>query len=69
MDLLEDDGKVLEQLRQNFETIKVFIYDLPEEAFMRRGTSSGNINERIVRALPVSKSGICHCENEAKEGE
>jgi hypothetical protein len=36
LDLLEDDGKILEHLWQNYLTIKEFIYNLPEEKLLYR---------------------------------
>lgn len=52
MDLLEDDGKVLEHLKQNFIDIKAFIYSLPEEKlYYRYAERKWTIKEILVHIV------------------
>ena len=49
MDLMADDGKVLEHLRDNFQMIKGFIYSLPEEKlYYRYAEGKWSIKEILV---------------------
>lgn len=52
MDLLEDDGNVLDHLRQNFLEIKEFIYSLPEEKlYYRYAEGKWTIKEILVHII------------------
>ncbi|MEK6153086.1 DinB family protein [Flavobacteriaceae bacterium 3-367] len=52
MDLLEDDGNILDHLWQNFLTIKEFIYGLPEEQlYYRYSTDKWTIKEILVHLI------------------
>ena len=52
MDLLQDDGKVLEHLWNNFLTIKTFIYALPEKTLLYRyAPNKWTIKEILVHLI------------------
>ena len=52
MDLLEDDGKVLEHLWQNFLAIKEYVYALPEDKlFYRYARGKWTIKEILVHLI------------------
>lgn len=52
LDLLEDDGKILEHLQQNFITIRDFIYQLPEEKlYYRYAEGKWTIKEILVHLI------------------
>ena len=52
MDLLEDDGKILDHLWKNFLTIKDFIYALPEEKLYHRyAEGKWTIKEILVHLI------------------
>ncbi|MCR9263908.1 MAG: DinB family protein [Flavobacteriaceae bacterium] len=52
MDLLEDDGKVLEHLRQNFMEIKELVQTLPEEKLLYRyAENKWTIKEILVHLI------------------
>jgi len=52
MELLEDDGLVLEHLRANFAAIKKFIYSLPEEKlYYRYAEDKWSIKEVLVHIV------------------
>lgn len=52
LDLLEDDGSVLTHLWNNFETIKKFIYSLPEEKlYYRYAKDKWTIKEILVHII------------------
>ncbi|NAY92018.1 DUF664 domain-containing protein [Muricauda sp. JGD-17] len=52
MDLLEDDGKVLEHLWQNFLAIKEYVYALPEEKLAYRyAKDKWTIKEILVHLI------------------
>ncbi len=52
MDLLEDDGKVLEHLMQNFMELKKFISSLPEEMlYYRYAPGKWTIKEILVHLI------------------
>jgi len=52
MDLLEDDGKVLEVLRANFRKIKELVYSLQEEKlYFRYAEGKWTIKEILVHLI------------------
>jgi uncharacterized damage-inducible protein DinB len=52
MDLMADDGKVLEHLRDNFQTIKEYICSLPEELlYFRYAEGKWTIKEILVHLI------------------
>lgn len=52
MDLLEDDGKILDHLKQNFLDIKDFVYSLPEEKlYYRYAKDKWTIKEILVHLI------------------
>ncbi|MBC9798509.1 DinB family protein [Sinomicrobium weinanense] len=52
MDLLGEDGKILEHLEQNFSEIRDFIYRLPEEKlYYRYDTGKWTIKEILVHLI------------------
>ena len=52
MDLLEDDGKILEHLKQNLKDIRDFVYSLPEEKlYYRYDKGKWTIKEILVHNI------------------
>ncbi|MEP7144565.1 MAG: DinB family protein, partial [Ferruginibacter sp.] len=52
MDLLKDDGLVLNHLKENFINIKKFIYSIPEEKlYYRYATGKWTIKEILVHII------------------
>src|SRR5512140_2690571 len=52
MELLKDDGLVLQQLRDNFIRIKAFIYSLPEhQLYYRYAEGKWSIKEILVHII------------------
>jgi len=52
MDLMADDGNVLEHLKDNFHMIKKFIYDLPEDKlYFRYAEGKWTIKEILVHLI------------------
>jgi len=70
--LLPDDGLLLTHLRENFETVKEFIFSLPEEKLMYRyAKDKWTIKEILVHIIDDERiyayRALCFARNEKKE--